>query len=70
MTEDDLDLSQFGELATLDVRAERAEQISQLARDNFGRPPGLTRALEAAAVGSFSTSVLVWVVMKVVALLS
>jgi hypothetical protein len=68
MTDDDAKrLAELGhELTSIDVDATSAERISYQARTNLGRAPSPLRYGEPVLVAIFTTSFLVWALMKVI----
>ena len=71
---DNDDAGKLGELSqrltTIDIDAARAEQMAFQARGTLGRGPSLMRFAEPILVTIFTTSFLVWALMKVIEVFS
>ena len=70
MSDDADQLAQLGrELPRIDLDDQRAQRIAHRARGSVGRGRPLTRFVEPALVVLFETSVMMWVLVKVVEVL-
>jgi hypothetical protein len=71
MSDDVTELAELSQqLTAIDVEPARAERIAFQARGTLGRGPSLLRFGEPVLVTIFTTSFLVWALMKVIEVFS